>query len=367
MNRYIFQQEVGKEITRLVLSDRLRELCSLPERFAPFERQARNLILAYLGAESLDEKIQEAVERIDSRPVFPLVLGSGTRESIIPDCPTGSLYRDRDGKVAVRQSSCIYCGRCTKQGFLAYARTGLIRSLEILKARGKITAIVAPSITGQFNASPAELERAMRQIGFDKIVNVAAGATTMAVNEGNELESCIKCSDWMITSCCASIKELGQKLLPVIEKKHSSARTPVEYTSALCREQEPDSRIIFIGPCLAKIAECSRNENVDGVLLFSELEMIFIAEGIVFNERNICTESEDLSVLSRTDGISNAVKKFCSIPASSMSISGIGKRELSLFSSWKDDFRPEADHVEIVCCPGGCISGPGNTARVIKS
>lgn len=366
MDRYIFQKEVGVEVIRHVLSGRMRELCSLPERFAPFAREARNLILSYLGAESLEESLESAIEKCGRRPTFPLILASLCTASSLPDCPTGSLYLDRSGNIAIRQSSCIYCGRCLKEGFTSYARTELLRSLEILKSGESVTAIVAPSITGQFDASYAELESALRRVGFNRVVNVKIGARMMAEIEGKELENCIECSDWMITSCCASIKELGLRLLPVIEEKHSSAKTPVEYTSALCKEEERDGRIIFIGPCLAKISECSRNANVDSVLLFSELEMLFIAEGIVFSKNSDSSRDEDLSPLSRTNGISNAVRSFCSHPSSAISYSGIKEAELALFSSWRRGERPQADLVEIALCSGGCISGPGNTSTFLK-
>ncbi len=367
MERYEFQFNVGKEFTRLVLTNRTSELCTLAESFDPYRREAECLILSYLGAESLDERIDEALSRAGTRPLYPLVIPSGSGTSRLPKCPTGAIHLSRDGRVQIYQSSCISCGQCTKEGFSAYARTGLYRSLEILKSGKKVTALIAPSVIGQFGSSFEKLENALESIGFSKVVNVMTGARMMAQTEGYELENCIKCSNWMITSCCASINELSHKLLPVLKEYHSSARTPVEYTSSLLKAEDPESLVIFIGPCLAKILECSRNECVDSVLLFSELEMIFGALGVDPGKEDPGTDMEEMSGLSRSSGISRAVKSFCSLPSTSVCYSGISPADLTLFSSWAKGERPDADLVEIVCCPGGCIAGPGNTTRIRKS
>ena len=366
MERYEFQFLLGRELSRLVLENRLDEIKSLPKKFEPNKEQARKMILAYLGALSFDERIEDAIVKIDERPVLPLILSSEERVETLPPCPTGALYRDREGRVKIMQRGCISCGRCTRDGFACYARTGLVKSLGLLKSRKKVTALLAPSIDGQFNVGNSKLERTLTQIGFDKVYNVKYGAQMMAQNEGKELEDCIKCSSWMITSCCASIKELSLKLFGVIEDKHSTARTPVEYTSEYIKTEDPDNVVIFIGPCLAKIAECHRNKNVDGVLLFSELEMLFSVYGIDFSGDDYIKEDE-LAPLSRRDGISNAVKGFCSLPAKSISISGISRNTMKQFSSWTRGERPDADLVEIVCCPNGCVSGPGNTLRVRRN
>ncbi|MCR5731808.1 MAG: hypothetical protein K6G51_02560 [Sphaerochaetaceae bacterium] len=366
MERYEFQFFVGREFSRLVLENKLEEVCSLPQKFNPHEEEARKIILAYLGALSFDESIEKAIRNKEARPVFPLILCSREKIEELPPCPTGALYLDKEGRTNIRQRGCIACGRCTRDNFFAYARTGLLNSLNLLKSGRKVTALIAPSIDEQFNIDSEQLEKTLKQIGFDKVYNVKYGAIMMAQNEGLELEKCIKCSDWMITSCCASVKELGLKLFNVIENKHSSARTPVEYTSEYLKKKDPDNLVIFIGPCFAKIVECSRNKNVDGVLLFSELEMIFSAYGFDFSE-GVPSYSSELSTLSKKDGISNAVKGFCSVPAKSLSISGLTRNTMKQFHSWSRDEKPDADLVEIVCCPNGCISGPGNTSRVRKN
>ena len=60
MERYEFQFLLGRELSRLVLENRLDEIKSLPKKFESNKEQARKMILAYLGALSFDERIEDA-------------------------------------------------------------------------------------------------------------------------------------------------------------------------------------------------------------------------------------------------------------------------------------------------------------------
>ena len=74
--------------------------------------------------------------------------------------------------------------------------------------------------------------------------------------------------------------ELVDKHLKFLDERYSRAFSPMIYTSRMCKEQDPDNRTVFIGPCLAKRVEAARRGGVDGVITFSELAAIFMAKGI---------------------------------------------------------------------------------------
>ena len=45
-----------------------------------------------------------------------------------------------------------------------------------------------------------------------------------------------------------------------------------------------------------------------------------------------------------------------------MSINGIDKKTVRLMKTWEKR-APEADLIEVMCCEGGCVAGPGTIAK----
>ena len=67
-------------------------------------------------------------------------------------------------------------------------RKSSIYTKVLVIRRKKIVAIPAPAIYGQFNATPGQVLAAIKQIGFDDVIEVALGAEITAANEAKELE-----------------------------------------------------------------------------------------------------------------------------------------------------------------------------------
>lgn len=68
------------------------------------------------------------------------------------------------------------------------------------------------------------------------------------------------------------------------------ALTPMVLTARLIKQQNPDCKIVFVGPCAAKKLEASRKtirSYVDFVLTFEELHGMFDAKGVDFKERRM--------------------------------------------------------------------------------
>ena len=271
-------------------------------------------------------------------------------------CPVGAVKKNEKGVVEIDHKNCISCGRCARScPFGAIAeRSGLFPVLKMLGNGDKVTAMIAPAIEGQFPGTLAQIKASLLKIGFDKVVEVAEGAAVTTEHEAEEVvRRKANGEGYMTTSCCSAYMELVAMI----------------YTSKLCKEADPDHKTVFIGPCLAKRVEAARRGGVDGVITFSELAAIFMAKGIDVREE----EAADLGDTSSFDycrkfalshGVADCVLSRVEDPASIrvMPINGVDKKTFRLMKSWEKR-APDVDLVEVMCCEGGCIDGPGTIVK----
>jgi iron only hydrogenase large subunit-like protein len=67
---------------------------------------------------------------------------------------------------------------------------------------------------------------------------------------------------------------------PELLKYLAPVDTPAIAHAKMIKDANPDAKVIFIGPCIAKKLEAKESEVIDGVLTFDELVEIL-------NEKNI--------------------------------------------------------------------------------
>lgn len=106
---------------------------------------------------------------------------------------------------------------------------------SISNPKKKIVAIPAPAIYGQFNATPGQVLAAIKQIGFDDVIEVALGAEITAANEAKELEEKMQEGQaFMTTSCCPAYTGWVDK--------HAPMRNPMFRKPGARWSMQPDTR-----------------------------------------------------------------------------------------------------------------------------
>src|SRR5699024_9972935 len=136
-------------------------------------------------------------------------------------CPVKAISKQPDGTEHIDKEKCIYCGKCM-QACPYGAITERSKIIDVHKCLAspdkKITAIVAPALNGQFDASPAQIPAAIKRIGFDDVVEVALGAEDTSRNEAEELQERIAAGQpFMTTSCCPAYTGWVEKHAPVLK------------------------------------------------------------------------------------------------------------------------------------------------------
>ena len=75
---------------------------------------------------------------------------------------------------------------------------------------------------------------------------------------------------------------LAKKFFPDLIDQISQELTPMVATARTIKQEHPNAKVVFIGPCAAKKLEASRRtvrSDVDFVVTFEELQAMFDAKG----------------------------------------------------------------------------------------
>ncbi|MDC7227872.1 MAG: monomeric [FeFe] hydrogenase [Spirochaetales bacterium] len=294
-------------------------------------------------------------------------------------CPVNAVKRDDSGNMFIDYDNCISCGRCVRScPFGAVMeRSQLIDVSARIKEKKPITAMLAPSIIGQFPGSTAQLVAALKQLGFTAVVDVAAGADETSALEAVEFAERIEQGEAMMaTSCCPAWVDAAEKHISGMKIFLSDTGTPLFYTSQAAETLFPGSLKVFIGPCTAKRSEAIRDNSADYVLSFEELGAMLIAAGIDVND---CEETDfnggDGSFRARafaaSGGVADAViarfdeetRSICN----PLKVDGLTKKNINLLKAAAAG-KLKYNLIEVMSCEGGCICGPGviGNPKVVK-
>ena len=280
-------------------------------------------------------------------------------------CPVKAIYRNADGVEEIDYDKCIHCGRCMVAcpfGAIMY-RSQIINVLhDISKKKQPVVAMLAPAICGQFRASYPQVATAVKKLGFADVFEVADGAVLTAKDEAKELAHLLEeGQQFMTTSCCPAYVELTEKQLPALKPFVSGTPSPMRYTADIVKQQYPDARVVFIGPCVAKQAEARKYPGVDYVMTFEELGAMMIAMDVDLQsfeteiEENVPGERR----FAASSGVMGSVAAYYEGPAiKPLVISGLHRKniaQLRRVATGKHDW----NMIEVMACEGGCLAGPG--------
>ena len=282
-------------------------------------------------------------------------------------CPVKAITKDEHGVEHIDESKCIYCGKCVNAcpfGAI-FEISQVFDILETIKnPNKKIVAMVAPAILSQFNTTLEHLYGALKEIGFDDVIEVALGADETTRRESHELiEKLEEGQPFMTTSCCPSYIQLVKKHIPEMEKYVSTTLSPMRYTAEIAKEKYPDCKTVFIGPCIAKRKEAEYSENVDFVMTFEELGSIL--DGMEINLEQVAPFQIDKEAYlsshgyGSTGGVTKAVVEHLGGPeVNALLLSNLNKKNIGLLRAYAKSGKCPNQFIEVMACENGCISGP---------
>ena len=297
-------------------------------------------------------------------------------------CGMNAIHSDEYGRAEIDYDKCVSCGMCLVScPFSAIVDKGQIyQTIMALKSDTPVYAIVAPAVAGQFEPElkNTQLRGAFKALGFTDIKEVAVGADLCTIEEAKDfMEEVPEKIPFMGTSCCPAWSVMAKKTVPQLANCISMALTPMVLTARLLKQEEPDCKIVFVGPCAAKKLEASRKSvrsYVDFVLTFEEVKGMFDAKDVDFaslpEEEPLTQASSDGRGFAVSGGVAAAVVKAVKRmdpdrEVKVVSANGLQECKKMLMAAKAGKYNGYL--LEGMACPGGCIAGAGTVQTVKKA
>lgn len=331
------------------------------------------------------------------------------------------------GHNSLNDVNCTFCGQCIEVCPTGALREKDSTQIVWDKINDKNTYVIvqtAPSVRvalGEEFGMPigtnveGKIVNALKQMGFDKVFDTNTGADFTIVEEGTEFIKRLQNNDNlpMITSCCPGWVKYIEMNYPENIGHLSSCKSPHEMFGALlktyyAKKEEIDPSKMFVVsvmPCIAKKYERQREEmkqDVDAVITTRELARMIKQAKIDFVNLEDAKFDDPMgeatgaaAIFGVTGGVMEAALRSVSEivtgkPLDKISFeqvrgeSGIKRAEIEIgdkkvkvavahglanaqtimeeIKSGKADYQ----FVEIMACPGGCITGGGQPIKNAK-
>ena len=287
-------------------------------------------------------------------------------------CPVGAIFYDETGICRIDESKCIHCGHCIHScpfGALN-SKSYCVDIINAIKAGKRVIAMCAPATEGQFGKEigMAAIRAALKKTGFTDMVEVGLGGDMTAAYEAVEWIEARKEGRIMTTSCCpAFISMLRHHFPKIYEENKSATVSPMVAVSRYLKSLDPDCVTVFIGPCIAKKGETMNDfvaDSADYALTYGEMVAMLDSKDVTLEPTE--EEYQEASLFGKrfagTGGVADAVLEV-------MKEMGEDTSDIRLLTcAGGDDCRKammllkagrlDADFVEGMICPGGCVGGP---------
>ncbi len=286
-------------------------------------------------------------------------------------CPVGAITKDEYGIEHINDEKCIYCGKCLLAcpfGSI-FEISQLIDILTNIENGEHVTALFAPAIHSQFALSTGQIVNLLKIIGFSEVVEVADGARLTTENESAEfVERLGEGAPFMTTSCCPSYVQVVEKHVPAMKPYVSHTPSPMVYAAGIAKKANPQTKTVFIGPCIGKRKEAKITEGVDYVMSFEELNALIVAMDVDLGTIKPAEERNNIKTLDRgfaiSGGVTAAVKaEKAEASIKEIVINGVDKKAIAMMKAYAKGKAP-GNFIEVMCCEGGCINGPGSLGEM---
>ncbi len=273
-------------------------------------------------------------------------------------CPVKSI-RFSGGQAHIVGNECILCGQCfVNCPQNAKEINSSIEAVKVLIHSGApVVASVAPSFITNYNGIGIKmLEKTLQEIGFHHAEETAIGATIVKNAYENMIIEDRK--NIVITSSCHSVNLLVQKYYPGLLPYLADVVSPMQAHALDIKRRFPGSKVVFIGPCVAKKDEANYYEDiVDEVLTFEELTQFFAEEKteLSFDEPKDNTQESLARFFPTTGGILKTILKRDE-SYSYFAVDGVENCMKALDEIVEGNL--DRCFIEMSACVGSCIGGP---------
>jgi len=192
----------------------------------------------------------------------------------VRNCPVKAV-RIEKGQAEVIDYRCIECGNCLKV-CSQDAKQVLSYKNEVMKKLVEdepVSLILAPSFVSLFDLEkPLRLVSALKALGFRDVWPAALGAQLLV----REYRKLVALNEMTISSSCPAVVSMVEKHFPSLLKYLAPLASPMGATARYARMNDHEARLVFAGPCVAKLGEINhyQEEMLTWAITFKELKQM---------------------------------------------------------------------------------------------
>lgn len=282
----------------------------------------------------------------------------------------------KDAQAEIMKDNCILCGKCLEvcpQNAKTFV-SDLDRVKYYIRSGEKVVVSIAPSYLGIMDYDvPGQVVDGLLKLGFTAVRETAEGAALVTeayvgiMSEGQMTN--------IITTCCPSVNDLVEKYYPSLVHFLAPVVSPMVAHGRLIKKiYGEDTKVVFLGPCIAKKEEAEEDERtegaIDAVIHFGELKEWMAAENIILRECENRPMANPDPKINRLYPVSRGI-----IQSVIVSNGQDGYRHL--FVDGIENCRELLDameageiqncFIEMNMCEGGCVKGPATTKMEFSS
>ena len=280
-------------------------------------------------------------------------------------CPVKAI-RIEGGHAKITPELCVACGACVQVCPVQAKkiRLDLGRARRLVDQEGQVFVSLAPSWVGEYpGLKPEQMVVALKSLGFSGVSETALGAQEVSAVVAGMLNT----NGLHISSACPATVRLIKKYLPEHVNDITAVHSPVMAHCKLLREHFGEgTRVVFIGPCIAKKTEADEHrELLEIALSFEELNDWFAQMKIDpyqmepgEEDHFVPSSAEEGSLYPVEGGMVTTIQAQCSCDSARyVTVSGIE----NIFKTLEGVDSSSLQHpvfIEALGCEGGCIGGP---------
>lgn len=269
----------------------------------------------------------------------------------VRNCPVKAISF-ATGKPEIVEEECILCGNCYVicPHDAKRVRSDIDQVMSWLKSGEKVHCSLAPSFVGMLQTEN-RVKQTLLRMGFASVEETSIGAAEVSAHYRELCKQATMTN--ILSTCCPVVVKLITTRFPQLVDQIAPVISPMRASGKILKQKYPQDKIVFIGPCIAKVEEGENCDEIDAVLTFED----------VFDFADM--DKEDFFTtgftgdLSRsypvTGGIIQTVASGCG-DYSLMTVDGIGPLMECLQAIV--DHSIEHVFIEMSACVGSCLGGP---------
>jgi len=283
--------------------------------------------------------------------------------SCVRECPAIAI-RVENGQAVVMTERCIACGHCVTvcSQNAKKTKSDLDYVLGELLPNGNVVAILAPSFPASFPDEYNKVTSAIRESGFKMVCDTAFGADLISPMYLKEIER--DGEKTIISSACPAIYNYIEMYFSELVPKLAKVVSPMIAMGRYLKDTYgKDTKVVFIGPCIAKKSEYRDKEvegAIDAVLTFSELKEIFSKNNIQFSDLEESNFDPPLALTGKSFPLAGGLIKTADISDDILEKEIIvveGRSKVEEILNEISANKINAKFIDILFCEG-CIKGP---------